>query len=121
MIHDVEVLKRECQCVYDTLFEIGMEYLKKRWAEKRVFEAQIEAMLETSAGGVSVVQAIQREPITVVQIIATKDALFVGQPTTLGVGWAVCSGKDEWDGDIGYAIAYKKAIRHAARQLAGLE
>ena len=117
--HDIQKLNTMVDQVADILRKKGRKKLEKRWAVKRRFEAQIKELVKHSVGDnkVEFVSTIQREPNTTIKLRVSIDEC----ETVYGIGFSRCLGKDDWSAQEGYLVAYKKAVRHAARQLSGLE
>ncbi len=116
--HAVDVLRKKCDDVGDRLFKIGLPKLMKQFEIKREYEAQIRKLVREVGGDndVEFTSTIQLEPHTAIKLKVS----LLDRATVYGIGFSTCLWKDEFDPREGYLIAYDKAVRDAARQLAGL-
>jgi len=123
--HDILILKRYVDQESDKLFKRLHKKLQGLEKEKREHEERIWFCLSNPPAvlpGYPRFAYISflgiRQPHVVVEVSTN---LACCEPAT-GLGIARCwESKDEWDEEEGIRIATEKAVRHAARKLAGLE
>jgi len=123
--HDALILKRYVDRESDKLFKRLHKKLQEREKVKRAYEKRINECLGHSPMFKSISIPFARisflgvkRPYVVVEISTD----LIGCEPTTGLGIARCwESKDKWDEERGKRIATKKAVRHAARKLAGLE
>ena len=113
---DIDKIKNELE----EIFHVKLKKLYGKYKLKRDYEEVIFAELEMPSilPYVKLSSRIQRKPFTCVEI----EVMFDEETReTVGIGFSKCVAKDEWDAKRGIAIALHKAVRHAARQLVGLD
>lgn len=122
--HDILILKRYVDRERDRMFKRLHKKLQELEAKKREYERRIHQSLHMLDKFPSFKQYAYisflgvRRPHAIVEV-ATH---LCGCKPTIGLGIARCwESKDEWDEEEGIRIATEKAVRHAARKLAGLE
>ena len=112
-MNDIEKIRKRSE----EFFLVLLDELYKDYERKRHFENLIFRALEEENCVAKVVCMTQREPFTSIKI----DVMFDTDLKAIGTGFSRCDGKDKWDAERGIALATHKAVRHAARQLVGLD
>lgn len=115
--HDILILKRYVNREADKLFKRLHKKLQEREAEKREYERRIWEDIEKHSTWTKTSFLGIKRPHVIVEITA----ILFGCKSVTGLGIARCMSKDEWSEEEGVRIATEKAVRHAARKLAGLE
>ncbi len=118
MCNNRDIAKLEAEV--DVVRKAKRAALDYTYAEKRRYEAAIiDALIVKAEGSAKISFVGQKRPHTTVEVTAYRN----GNPSDAirGLGVARCQARDTWDREQGREIATKNAIRHAARQLAGLE
>jgi len=117
--HDALILKRYVDRKRGELFKRLYKRLQELEAKKREYERQIsECLADKKWVRARVSFRGVRRPHVVIEVTVR----LPGHEVVTGLGIARCwESKDKWDEEEGKRIATEKAVRHAARKLAGLE